>query len=267
MFSLASRVLDIEKDIHARYPCLVVETAVDGNKTVLIIRQKEMNSACSAGPVYNPRLLISDVGVDEPHFEFQVFCHVVFTGPYTPVAVHSYLQSMLPGSGYTVCPGIPNLAPEIRFKPKKYRQWKLPFVRHDSQGCKLWHVPTHHKRSPDDPLYDSCPSCKLLRHDLDTLVKRARRISASTRAKWQLPSSKRALKYFSPHSLRNRQKQSKLDRKAMMKSLKQYRKYDVTLHDDQNSELLKLVSSISDIGKDELEKVLKEADAKGKGRC
>ena len=51
----------------------------------------------------------------------------------------------------------------------------------------------------------------------------------------------------------------------MMKSLKQYRKYDVTLHDDQNSELLKLVSSISDIGKDELEKVLKEADAKGKG--
>ena len=51
----------------------------------------------------------------------------------------------------------------------------------------------------------------------------------------------------------------------MMKSLKHYRKYDVTLHDDQNSELLKLVSSISDIGKDELEKVLVEADAKGKG--
>ena len=51
----------------------------------------------------------------------------------------------------------------------------------------------------------------------------------------------------------------------MMKSLKRYRKYEVTLHDDQNSELLKLVSSISDIGKGELEKVLKEVDAKGKG--
>ena len=50
-----------------------------------------------------------------------------------------------------------------------------------------------------------------------------------------------------------------------MKSLKHYCKYDITLHDDQNSELLKLVSSISDIGKEELEKVLKEADAKGKG--
>lgn len=51
----------------------------------------------------------------------------------------------------------------------------------------------------------------------------------------------------------------------MMKSLKRYRKYEVTLHDDQNSELLKVVSSISDIGKDEL-KVLEEADAKGKER-
>lgn len=51
----------------------------------------------------------------------------------------------------------------------------------------------------------------------------------------------------------------------MMKSLKHYRKYDVTLHDDQNNELLKLVTSICDIGKDELEKLLEEADTKGKG--
>lgn len=50
-----------------------------------------------------------------------------------------------------------------------------------------------------------------------------------------------------------------------MKSLKHYQEYDVTLHDDQNSELLKLVSSISDVGKEELQKVLEEADAKGKG--
>ena len=56
-----------------------------------------------------------------------------------------------------------------------------------------------------------------------------------------------------------------LNQKAMMKSLKHYRKYDVTLHDDQSDELLKVVSSISDIGKDELEKVLQEADKKGRG--
>ncbi len=47
--------------------------------------------------------------------------------------------------------------------------------------------------------------------------------------------------------------------------MKHYRKYDVTLHDDQSNELLTVVSSISDIGKDELEKVLGEADQKGRG--
>ena len=32
----------------------------------------------------------------------------------------------------------------------------------------------------------------------------------------------------------------------MIKTLKHYRKYDVTLHDDQSNELLRLVSAISD---------------------
>jgi len=38
------------------------------------------------------------------------------------------------------------------------------------------------------------------------------------------------------------------------------------LNNDQNAELLKLVSRITDVGKEELDKVLAEADAKGKGR-
>ena len=37
------------------------------------------------------------------------------------------------------------------------------------------------------------------------------------------------------------------------------------LNEDQNSELLQLVSSIADVGKETLESVLAEADAKGKG--
>ena len=224
-----------------------------------------MSTACSAGPVYNPRLLISDDGMEKPQLEFQVFFRSICSEPYSSEAAEVHLKSLLPASGYTVCPGIPNFPAEVHFQPKKYREWKSPFVHRYSQECKFWHVPSHRKRSPEDPLYDSCPSCKLLWHDLDALAKRAHITSPSTRAKWQLPSSRRALKYLSPHSLQLQRKQARLDRKAMMKSLKHYRKYDVTMHDDQNSELLKLVSSISDIGKDELEKVLEDADAKGKG--
>ena len=58
---------------------------------------------------------------------------------------------------------------------------------------------------------------------------------------------------------------ARLEWKEMIKSLKHYHKHDVVLDDDQNNELLQLVSKVSDVGKDTLEKVLGEADAKGKG--
>lgn len=51
----------------------------------------------------------------------------------------------------------------------------------------------------------------------------------------------------------------------MMKSLKHYQKHDVLLSEDQNSELLQLVSSIADVGKETLESILAEVDAKEKG--
>jgi len=58
---------------------------------------------------------------------------------------------------------------------------------------------------------------------------------------------------------------ARLERKVMIKSLKHYCKHNVALNDDQNDELLQLVSKVSDVGKDKLEKVLGEAGAKGKG--
>ena len=54
------------------------------------------------------------------------------------------------------------------------------------------------------------------------------------------------MKYLSPYSMKLRRTMTRLNQKAMIKSLKHYRKYDVTLHDDQSKELLRLVSAISD---------------------
>ena len=155
------------------------------------------------------------------------------------------MQTLKIGSGYVICPGIPNLPSEIGFKPKKYRQWSLPFVRHDSIDCQLWHKPSHHKRSKDDPMYDSCPPCKLLWHDIGVLLKHAKQIEPLAKSKFQQPSSRKSLKYLSPASKKVRAHLTRLNRKAMMKSLKHYRKYDINLNDDQNAELLKLVSRVS----------------------
>jgi len=82
----------------------------------------------------------------------------------------------------------------VKFKPKKYRKWTLPFVRTDSlEWQSLWHKPSHHKRSEDDPLYDSCASCKLLWHNIGVLVKRARVKGPSVKGKYVNQSSRKSI--------------------------------------------------------------------------
>ena len=255
--------VDIGSDICARYPDLLTNTTPNG---CVLVTKKTPVMDPTAGPIYNPRLLITpSLHLTEYYLEFQVFFKRIFHESYTMEAVDKFLQTMKTKSGYVICPGIPKLPGEIGYKPKKYREWSIPFARHDSVDCQLWHKPSHHKRSNDDPLYDSCPPCKLLWHDIGVLVQRAKQRQLATKLKHQRPSSKRPLKYMSPYSKKVRINLTRLNRKAMMKSLKHYRKHDIHLNEDQNAELLKLVSRITDVGKEQLDEVLAEADAKGKG--
>ena len=96
-------------------------------------------------------------------------------------------------------------------------------------------------------------------------MKHARLKGPSVKGNYVNPSSRKSIKLLSPASKKIHMNKARLERKAMIKSLKHYRKHDVVLNDDQNDELLQLVSKVSDVGKDTLEKVLGEADAKGKG--
>lgn len=144
MLKFRSAAISIIEDIRSSYPELVVESVVD-EKSFVVVRQSDMNTTCSAGPIYNPRMVISVDGQCHPQMEFQVFFRTVFKGAYTRQAATPHLESMQRESGYSVCPGIPEYPSEVRFKSKNYREWQLPFKRHDSQKCKLWHIPQHHK--------------------------------------------------------------------------------------------------------------------------
>ena len=96
-------------------------------------------------------------------------------------------------------------------------------------------------------------------------MKHARLKGPSVKGNYVNPLSRKSIKLLSPASKKIHMNKARLERKAMIKSLKHYRKHDVVLNDDQNDELLQLVSKVSDVGKDTLEKVLGEADAMGKG--
>ena len=84
--------MGIAHDIRSRYPDLVVETCGDGNKVSVIVHQREMSTTCSAGPIYKPRLLISQNSLSQPQLEFQVFFHSVCKEAYTPEVADTHLR-------------------------------------------------------------------------------------------------------------------------------------------------------------------------------
>ena len=88
---------DIIESIPSTYPEIVVESVVE--KSFMVVHQSDMNTVCSAGPIYNPRMVISVDGQCLPQMEFQVFFQPVFKEAYSLQALVPHLESMLRGSG------------------------------------------------------------------------------------------------------------------------------------------------------------------------
>ena len=60
----------IIEEIRSSYPELVVESVVS-QKSFAVVHQSDMNTICSAGPIYNPRMVISVDDQCHAHMEFQ----------------------------------------------------------------------------------------------------------------------------------------------------------------------------------------------------
>ena len=107
----------------------------------------------------------------------------------------SYLRSLLPDSGYVICPGISNYPFNLRFKTKHLHEWGEPFNRLDSDTCELWRVPNNSRQLPSNELYNVCKSCKQLSHDIQQLVKRNSTITGAQRQSRTMPSHNYACKH------------------------------------------------------------------------
>ena len=73
-----------------------------------VVRQSDMNTICSAGPIHNHRMVISVDDQCHAQIEFQVLFRTVFKEAYSHQAADPHLESMLRESGYSICPGIPD---------------------------------------------------------------------------------------------------------------------------------------------------------------
>jgi len=108
-------------DICTRYPDLSVLCIAIDSLHYVVVTKKEPAINPIAGPISNPRLITaSAINQNDIHLDFQVFLKSIYLETHTIEAAERYLKTLEIGSGYAICPDIPNSPSEIGFKPKKY---------------------------------------------------------------------------------------------------------------------------------------------------
>lgn len=146
------------------------------------------------------------------------------------------------------------------FSTKNLRQWGMPFGRHDSKCCLLWHIPGNNKRSTGDSLRDACAHCKRLHHDIDQLQKKVQGLSEGKVLSRSSRSSNYPIKYLSPKSKSTRLARISNDRKNLNAKLSALAPYNCDLKDKQHTELLQLVSLIHKNGSQVIEELCSQGD-------
>lgn len=136
-----------------------------------------------------------------------------------------------------------------------------PFNRVASIKCPLYHkLPKNASLVEKAAAEVQCAACKRLVHDLHQLVAKKAAVSPKHKASWMQPSSRYKMKYLSPASLQKRKQLIKQERIRDKRIVERYIRTRLTLDDEQHDEVCGIVTSIENSHKDELEKVLAEAD-------
>ena len=171
-------------------------------------------------------------------------------------------------SVYRFCSGIdPQYYEEeyhkiIRFHIKSVQLCQFPFMRVDSNNCKLWFIPASNISAVEKSANEvKCPACKRLVHGLNC-QKRTVAESPRRKIKRQLPSSRTRLQYMSPLSQKKRKLYAQYERTNNIRKLGKYEDSELVLNEEQNEEMCAIVEAIQP---EELEKLFEEGDQHGVG--
>lgn len=141
-----------------------------------------------------------------------------------------------------------------------------PFERVDSCNCLLWHKLAKNASIVEKDLESvPCGACKRLVGDLNQQLKTA--ITPPNRVKRQQPSSHCPLKYVSPSSQKKRKENTQRERAKDRKLLQKYSHTELTLDDEQQDDLSKLVDAIGEKGSEKVRSILLDADSHGVGEA
>lgn len=239
----------------------------------------------NASPIYPPTydpFLVLTLENGSVTYDFRTSVQSIDKGLLSWIKVKAQLDSLLPYSGFELCPEYPAT---VHFESRHYVHITTPYDCHQSDACSVWHIPKNRQQ-----VYGG-PPCKVLYNQLETIRKRHENYSPGKREAWKLPSCKRPLKYCSPNTgmilhvmlsvgemgehthmnvhlltlVKQRHNNVQQERKAALKCLKKYDKLDFSLNCAQHDEFMEAVSVITEKCPQHIKQVLSEADARGKG--
>ena len=198
------------------FPQLTVEWGVHDCRKFAIIHRGLRMEFSSPTPLHNPRAVIIADSDTLVTFKFEVMFIPQVCGqlPEDNMRFHELLQTLLPGSGYFLCQGLPSdVASLMTYDTKSSRRWGLPFGRVDHQECPLW-VKAASSSTSSRGQPQRCEKCINLMYYVRREAKKRRSVSIEQKANRVLPSSHCPLKYLSPASLQTRKKNIAQENKA-----------------------------------------------------
>ena len=147
---------------------LEVKEATESINYYMSISQNGLHILQSVGLVRTPTIEVSfscSSEIISVTYLFQVFHSIVEYNSFCIDAIDRRLTTMLPTSGYVICPGLANYPDNLHIDIKGVKKWAYPFQKRiDSISCHLFHLPNNSKVHPLHTLYNMCEPCKKLQN-------------------------------------------------------------------------------------------------------
>lgn len=214
-------------------------------------------------PCYNPRVVLSWQPVDEEvhvAFEANLISIKQFKCSNDLLELFQMIETLLPNSGFVMCSGLDDSAEELNINCKNARKWSFPFKRTDHVECNMWF------QKPPNSSLNRCGKCRDLGYYIKKESQRRQSVTPERKARRVLPSSNYPISKLTPTTQRARINSIRIDRSKLAHTMKSNKKLlETSVNYSTHCELIELVSKIQRTSKEQLQTVMAEADAVGKG--
>ena len=239
----------------------------DNSKQVLIVTHRRLADHPPFGSVSRVRIELREDGSYVVHILMRNLEQGVLQDESD---AHDLLERFSTASMYKFCPGIEwsyyheHYYNAIRFHIKSVRCTETPFQRIDSVNCKMWFkLPMNASLADKNSTEAKCPACKRLCSDLEWQLKRTAKESPSRKVKRQAASSRARLTYMSPNSRVKRKQNASMERGIAKRKLAKYENTELTLADEQHTQMCDIVNIIDGSVGDDLQKIFEEGETHG----